>query len=51
MLLGLEWYLWLIIILAILLCIPLKIKIIKWWNTKQLNRTSGTKNKWGDEND
>ena len=35
MFLGLEWYWWLVVVAALILTIPLKIKFMKWWETRQ----------------
>lgn len=35
MFLGLEWYGWLVVVAALIITIPLKIKFMKWWETRQ----------------
>lgn len=35
MFLGLEWYWWLVVVAALIITIPLKIKFMKWWETRQ----------------
>ena len=47
MFLGLAWYWWLVIIVALIASLPFKIKFMKWWNSRrQENKKQG---KWGDE--
>ncbi len=35
MILGLERYWWLIILAALAVCIPLKVKFMKWWGKRR----------------
>lgn len=35
MFLGLEWYWWLIILAALVICIPFKVRFMKWWDERQ----------------
>ena len=32
MFLGMEWYWWLLIVVALVICIPFKVKFMKWWS-------------------
>ncbi|MDE7416836.1 MAG: hypothetical protein K2N44_11165 [Lachnospiraceae bacterium] len=47
--LGMEWYWWLIIGVAIIVIIPIKLKFVKWWAKREQEKKKETKNKWGDE--
>lgn len=49
MLLGMEWYWWLLIIILAALSIPIKVKLIKWWNIKMQDKKNNHNDKWGDE--
>lgn len=49
MLLGIEWYWWLMIVIVIALSIPFKIKFMKWWSKHQQEQKNNHKDKWGDE--
>lgn len=49
MFLGLEWYWWLILLAALLISIPFKIKFMKWWNTRQQEKKQEQHGKWGDD--
>ena len=45
MFIGMEWYWWLLIVVALVICIPLKVKFMKWWSKreqeKKKNQTGG----------
>lgn len=53
MILGLEWYWWLVIIVVFALSIPFKIKFMKWWGKRRQKKTedkySEKTDKWGEE--
>lgn len=49
MFLGLEWYWWVIILVALLISIPLKIKFMKWWSRRQQEKKKEQHGKWGDD--
>ena len=48
MLLGLEWYWWLVIALLVIVLLPIKIKFMKWWGQRK-DTVQKQKGKWGDE--
>lgn len=48
MLFGLAWHWW-VIILLVILSIPLKIKFMRWWQTRLDRQSRKPENKWGDE--
>ena len=35
MFLGMEWYWWLLIVVALVICIPFKVKFMKWWSKRE----------------
>ncbi|MCH1983474.1 hypothetical protein MCG98_12955 [Ruminococcus sp. OA3] len=47
MILGMEWYWWLVIVIAAAICIPLKIKFVKWWGRRQEKNKTCSRDKWG----
>ena len=49
MFLGLEWYWWLVIAVALIIIIPLKVKFMKWWGRREQGRKKEQRGKWGDE--
>ena len=49
MFLGLEWYWWIILLAALLISIPFKIKFMKWWNKRQQEKKQESHGKWGDD--
>lgn len=49
MLLGTEWYWWVIIVLALAVSVPFKIKFMKWWGKRQQEKKGSTQGKWGDD--
>lgn len=51
MILGLEWYWWLVILAVLAISIPFKVKFMKWWNGRQQEKKKEQRGKWGDEND
>ena len=48
MLLGIRWYWWLIMA-AVIISIPFKIKFMKWWNKRQQEKKDSRLGKWGDD--
>lgn len=49
MFLGLEWYWWLIILVALIISIPFKVKFMKWWSRRQQEKKQEQHGKWGDD--
>ena len=49
MFLGLEWYGWLVVVAALIITIPLKIKFMKWWATLKSEKKKNQLGKWGDD--
>ena len=49
MFLGLEWYGWLVVVAALIITIPLKIKFMKWWNKRRQEQKDSRRGKWGDD--
>lgn len=49
MFLGLEWYWWLVVVAALIITIPLKIKFMKRWATRQSEKKKNQRGKWGDD--
>jgi len=49
MFLGLEWYWWLIILAALVICIPFKVRFMKWWDERQREKKKEQHGKWGDD--
>lgn len=49
MFLGLEWYWWLIILAALVICIPFKVRFMKWWDERQRGKKKEQHGKWGDD--
>ncbi|MDD2959148.1 MAG: hypothetical protein PHR92_11575 [Lachnospiraceae bacterium] len=49
MLLGLEWYWWLMIAAVVIISIPFKVKLMKWWSRQQKEKEDNRKDKWGGE--
>lgn len=47
--LGMEWYWWLFIVVAIILIIPIKVKFVKWWTKRNQEKDKKKRNKWGEE--
>lgn len=51
--LGLEWYWWLVIVVIFALSIPFKIKFMKWWGKRRQKKTEDKyrekTDKWGGE--
>ena len=48
MFLGLAWYWWLVIVAALIVSIPFKVKFMKWWSRCQREK-NGQRGKWGDD--
>ena len=44
---GLEWYWWLIILAALIISIPCKVKFMKWWSKRRQKKEQY--GKWGDD--
>lgn len=51
MLLGFEWYWWLVILVVLAISIPFKVKFMKWLNERQREKKKEQRGKWGYEND
>lgn len=51
MLLGLEWYWWLVILVVLAISVPFKVKFMKWWKERQREGKKTQRDNWGDEND
>lgn len=49
MLLGMEWYWWMIIIVVLAGSIPLKVRFMKWWGRRQQEKKENQLGKWGDD--
>ena len=57
MLLGLEWYWWLVILAALVASVPFKVKFMKWWSRReqdkkaasQFSAKNGQHGKWGED--
>ena len=49
MFLGLEWYWWMVILAALILSIPFKVKFMKWWGRRKQEGKKGRYGKWGDD--
>ena len=48
MLLGLEWYWWIVIVAVLVVSIPFKVKFMKWWSKRQQEQRN-QRGKWGDD--
>lgn len=46
---DLEWYWWPVIAIALAVCIPLKIRFMKWWNRRAQEKKKEEHGKWGDD--
>ena len=46
---GLAWYWWLIIAVIFALSIPLKVKFMRWWNKRRVEKRKFDNDTWGDE--
>lgn len=46
MFMGLAWYWWFLLLVVVFISIPLKIKFLKWWESR--SKGDNKKNKWGD---
>ncbi len=49
MFLGVEWYWWIIILAALGVVIPLKVKFMGWWSKRQQKKEESKCGKWGEE--
>lgn len=49
MFLGMEWYWWFLILVALAICIPFKVKFMKWWSQRQQEKKKEQHRKWGDD--
>ncbi|WP_394925610.1 hypothetical protein [uncultured Robinsoniella sp.] len=47
--LEMEWYWWLLLIGAVAVVIPVKVKLMKWWVRKQREQKNNDRNRWGEE--
>lgn len=47
--LGLEWYWWLVIAAVLVISVPFKIKFMKWWNKRELEKKKEQRGKWGED--
>ena len=47
MFLGLQWYWWLVIVAALIISLPFKLKFMKWWTKRQQGKDQ--RGKWGDD--
>lgn len=51
MFLGLERHWWLVILAALIIIIPLKVKFMIWWGRREQDRKKEQRGKWGMKND
>lgn len=51
MFLGLEWYWWLVLLAALAISIPFKVRFLKKRNKRQQAEKREQRGKWGDEDD
>lgn len=49
MILGLEWYWWLVILAVLVISVPFKVKFMKWWGKRSQEKREGQRGKWGEE--
>jgi len=49
MFLGLEWHKWLVIIAALAVCIPFKVKFMRGWAKRQQEKKKEPQEKWGND--
>lgn len=49
MLLGMEWYWWIIILAVAGIMIAFKVKFMRWWVKRQQKKEVDKCGKWGDE--
>lgn len=49
MFLGTKWYWWLVVAVVLGVLIPIKMKFIKWWQSRQQEKNVGQRGKWGDD--
>lgn len=49
MVLGIEWYWWLVIAAVLVISIPFKIKFMKRWDKRQQEKNDSRRGKWGDD--
>ncbi len=47
MFLGLEWYWRLVIVAALIIIIPMKVRFMKWWSRREQDRKKEQHGKWG----
>ncbi len=48
MFLGLQWYWWLVIVAAVILAMPFKLRFMKRWSARQQEQNNNRHGKWGD---
>ncbi len=49
MFLGLEWHWWAVIVAALIISVPLKVKFMKWWSKGAQRKKKEQHGKWGDD--
>ena len=49
MFLGMEWYWWIVLVIAVGVLIPLKLKFMNEWSTRRQEKKKEQRGKWGDE--
>ena len=49
MLLGLKWYWWLVILAALAISVPFKVKFMKWWSKREQERKKDSMGNGGDD--
>lgn len=48
MFLGLSWYWWLVIVAALIVSLPFKLRFMKWWSRRRQEQKKNQSGKWGD---
>lgn len=46
--LGIDLIWWLVTAL-IIIAVPAKIKFVKWWSSREMDKKKGQKGKWGED--
>lgn len=49
MFLGIAWYWWIVIIIAVGISIPFKVKFMNWWSKRNQEKKKSKPGKWGNE--
>ena len=49
MFLGMEWYWWIVLVIAVGVLIPLKLKFMHEWSKRRQEKKKEQRGKWGDE--